>query len=96
METTKVAEKIILIEGKFTDEEAHEILTNFLMTKIRFNNIKNLSSQVRFGKDDEVAKKRIIDLTEELNKTKNIIAAAKSSKKKLTIKSVINISLCED
>jgi hypothetical protein len=88
-------EKLNLIEGRFSDEEAKEILMNIFSTKINFHNIKNLSSQVRYGTDDETANKRISELNKEIEKLSLIISKAKSENKKLEITSEIRVSLSD-
>jgi hypothetical protein len=88
-------EKLNLIEGRFSDEEAKEILMNIFSTKINFHNIKNLSSQVRYGTDDETANKRISELNKEIEKLSLIISKAKSKNKKLEISSEIRVSLSD-
>jgi hypothetical protein len=88
-------EKLTLIKGTFLNEEASEILTNIFMTKIRFHEAKNFSSQVRIGKDDEIAQERIPALKKEFKKLQEILSEAKVNDKKLVISSEINISICE-
>lgn len=90
------SEKLTLIEGKFLNEEASEILTNIFMTKIRFHEAKNFSSQVRIGKDDEIAQERIPALKKEFQKLQEILSEAKVNNKKLVISSEINISISEN
>ncbi len=89
-------ESLTLIEGKFLNEEASEILTNIFMTKIRFHEAKNFSSQIRFGKDDAIAQERIPHLKEEFKKLQEILSVAKAENKKLVISSEINISLSDN
>lgn len=89
-------EKLTLIEGDFIFDEAKEILINMFSSKINFHNIKNWSSQERFGKDDEIAQKRIPALRNEMKKLEEILLEAKAQNKKLMITSQINISLLED
>lgn len=89
-------EKLKLIEGKFLHEEAKEILTNIFTAKINFHQMKNFSSQERFGKDDETAIKRIQALKNEIVTLGKILAEAEAQKKKLIIDSEINISLSND
>lgn len=93
MSTSLVSNQISLINGQFNDEEAKEILTSMLTTKIKFNELKNFSTQIRTGKEDEFAKNRILVLNEELIKIQEIINEAKMLNKKLTIKSDISISI---
>ena len=56
----KKTETLMLIDGSFTIDEAKEIVVNIIFSKIIFHNVKNLSSQERFGKDDEIAKKEFM------------------------------------
>jgi hypothetical protein len=89
-------EKLTLIEGEFIFDEAKEILTSMFSSKINFHNIKNWSSQERFGEDDEIAQKRIPALRNEMKKLEEILLEAKAKNKKLMVTSEINISLLED
>lgn len=89
-------EKLTLIEGDFSFDEAKEILINMYSSKINFHTMQNLSSQERFGKDDEMAQKRIPLLRIEMKKLEDILLEAKAKNKKLIVNSEINISLVED
>lgn len=86
-------EKLKLIEGEFSFNEAKEILTSMFNSKINFHNIQNWSSQERYGKDDETAQMKIPLLKNEIEKLDEIILEAKANNKKLIINSEINISL---
>jgi hypothetical protein len=86
-------EKLKLIEGEFSFNEAREILTSMFNSKINFHNIQNWSSQERYGKDDETAQKKIPLLKNEIEKLEEIIKEAKANNKKLVINTEINISL---
>ena len=88
-------EKLTLIEGEFSDEEAKEILTSIFSSKINFHNIKNWSSNERFGMDDEIAQKRIPELRKEMAKLLEILSDAKAKKTRLVITSEINITLLD-
>ena len=88
-------EKVTFIEGAFTDAEAKEILMNVFSTKIKFHQVKNFSSQERFGKADVSASKRIIELKKGLEKAMEIIIDANKNNKQLTIKSEIVISISD-
>jgi hypothetical protein len=89
-------EKLTLIEGDFPANEAKEILNSIFTSKINFHNIKNWSSQERFGKDDAIAQKRIPALKTEMKKLEEILSEAKTHNKKLVISSEITISLVDD
>lgn len=86
-------EKLTLVEGIFSNEEAKEILMNIFSTKIHFHEMKNFSSQERLGKPDETALKRIPALKISLGKLLKIVEEAGVSNKQLAITSEINISL---
>lgn len=88
----KKIEKLKLIEGDFTYEEAKEILMNIFSAKIHYHEMKNYSSQERFGKDDETAKNRIPQLENEIEKVKNLVKEAATNKNKLIITSEINVT----
>lgn len=88
-------EKLTLIEGEFSDEEAKEILNSIFFSKINFHNIKNWSSNERFGMDDEIAQKRIPELRKEMAKLLEILSDAKAKKTRLVITSEINITLLD-
>ena len=92
----KNKKKITFIEGYFTYDEANEILNNIFSSKINFHTMKNWSSQERFGKDDEIAQKRIPALKNEMKKIEEILSEAKAKNKKLVVSSDIKISLLED
>lgn len=89
-------ENLTFIEGDFSDAEAKEILLSIFSSKINFHNIKNWSSQERFGKDDEIAQKRIPELKNEIEKLQKILSEAKVKNKRLLVSSQINISLFDN
>ena len=89
-------EQLNLIEGNFSDEEAKEILMGIFLAKINFHEKKIFSSQIRFGKVDEIAINRIPKLKKETEKMLQIISEAKLNNKRLLITSQINISVVED
>jgi DNA-directed RNA polymerase subunit F len=86
-------EKLTFIEGTFNDTEAKEILLNVFTQKINFHQMKNFSSQERFGKVDATASKRIIELKKGLEQAMNIVDEAKKNNLKLNISSDINITI---
>lgn len=92
----KNTEKLSLIEGVFSAEETKEILMNMFSSKINFHNIRNWSSRERFGKDDEISRKRIPQLQNEMQKLQEILSDAKNQNKKLLINSEVNISFSNE
>ncbi|MBC7411806.1 MAG: hypothetical protein H7331_05055 [Bacteroidia bacterium] len=89
-------ENLTLIEGNFSDVEAGDILISIFSSKINFFNIKNWSSQEQFGKDDEIAQKKIPELKNEIEKLQKILSEAKAKNKRILISSQINISLFDN
>jgi hypothetical protein len=89
-------EKLNLIEGNFSKEEAREILMSVFSSKINFHRLKNFSSQERYGKQDETAQKRLPELKKEIEKVLQIVSEAKSTNKRLLITSEIVIQLSDD
>jgi hypothetical protein len=88
-------EKLTLIEGTFSNEEAKEILMNLFSAKIDFHELKNFSSIERFGEVDATAQKRIPQLKQEVEKLTKLLAEANTSKKQITINSEIILSISE-
>jgi hypothetical protein len=91
----KKNETLTIIDGNFTYDEAKDILMNMFSSKINFHNIKNWSSQERFGENDAIAQKTIPALRNEMKKLEEILLEAKAKNKKLVVNSEINISLLE-
>ena len=70
-----------LIEGSFSDEEAKDVLKNFFESKIHFHEMRNFSSEERFGHKDAIALKRIPELKEASEEVLKIVQQAKLSNK---------------
>ncbi len=51
----KKNEALSLIDGKFSATDARELLMNLFLSNIQFHQMKNVSSQERFGKDDKLS-----------------------------------------
>jgi hypothetical protein len=92
----KNIENLTIIKGTFECDEAKDILYNIFSSKINFHQLKNFSSLERFGKNDEVAQKRIPELKMELEKLQDIFNEAKALNKRLVVNSEIKISLADD
>jgi len=94
--TMKQDETVQLINGEFTAEQAKEILTNVLTTKIHFHQMKNFSSLERFSVEDEIAIERLPELKRELKRTLAFLQTPEFSNKKIQIHSEIKISIIND
>jgi len=81
-----------LIDGKFLPEESRVVLQNVFSNKIKFHQMKNFSSQERYGKDDKTAMKRIPQLKKSIEKILELIDSAELRGEQLEIKSEIIIN----
>jgi hypothetical protein len=91
----KKNETLTIMDDYFTHEEAKEIIMNMFSSKLNFHNIKNWSSQERFGKNDAIAQEKIPALRNEMKRLEEILIEAKTKNKKLVVSSAINIELLE-
>jgi len=82
-----------LIDGNFSIKESSEILQNLFSDKIKFHQMKNFSTQERFGKDDKNAFKRIPELKKSIAEILKIIESAEKKGEQLEIKSEIVINV---
>ncbi|WP_264530595.1 hypothetical protein [Flavobacterium sp. N502540] len=89
----KNTQKIQLIKGDFTNEEAKEILLNLINAKINFHNLKNFSDDERSGKQDEISLKRITELTESQEVISEIINHATRENLKIKVESDIFLTV---
>lgn len=88
----KTNQSIRFIEGKFSPEDAKEILTDLINHKIRFHTLKNFSYEERFGKPVEGSQKRIEELVASREKVILLIQQAVDNNTNLSIESSINIT----
>ena len=88
----KVKQTIKFIEGKFSPEDAKEVLVSLINNKINFHSMKDFSSQERFGKPSEGAQKRIKELKVSGEKIILLIQQAVDNNTNLRIQSSINIA----
>ena len=86
---------LTLIEEEISCEDANEILTKMFFSNSNYHNIKNWSSQERYGTDDEIAQERIPDLKREMEKLQTILSEARVNRKKLVVSSSIKITLVD-
>ena len=85
-----------LIEGTFSDQEAKDILKNFFESKIHFHEMRNFSSEERFGHKDAMAVKRIPELKQASKDILEIVQQAKLGNKRLLINASVLISILEE
>lgn len=92
----KKNETLTIIEENFTSDEAKDVIMNLFSSKLNYHQIKNWSSQEKFGKNDEIAQEKIPALKNEMKRFEEILLEAKANNKKLVISSEINIELLEN
>lgn len=89
----KTDEKHMLIKGKFSARDAKEVLLSLINYKINFHELKNFSTEERFGKKDKRSVERIKDLREMKTRVLAIIEEAETAGKQIKIDSVLKIGL---
>lgn len=87
-------EKVNLIDGTYSIDEAAELVNAIINAAKNCHQIKNLSSQVRFDIEDETAIRNICSLEKERDKFKQIVSHARSQNKNLILRS--ELTLCID
>ena len=80
-----------LIDGDFSAQESLELLKNVFSSKIQFHQMKNFSSQERFGHQDQNAMIRIPQLKECIDEITKIIESAENKEQQFEINSDIVI-----
>ncbi|WP_312819254.1 hypothetical protein [Kaistella carnis] len=78
-----------LIEGQFSPTEYRELMLSIFKSKIRFHRRKNFSTKERFGKDDENAISRMLELQETLASIFKVIETAEKENQVLEIRAEI-------
>jgi hypothetical protein len=87
----KTKQQFKLIDGDFSAQESFEVLQNVFSSKIQFHQMKNFSSQERFGHNDETAMIRIPQLKESLATIEKMMQFAENEALNIEIKSEIAI-----
>lgn len=88
-------ETLTLIDGRFTADEAREVLMSIFLAKIQFHEMKNFSSQERFGCNDNVAVERIPDLRKSTRRILELVSQAAADKRTMIVTSVVKIEFAE-
>lgn len=85
--------KLKLIDGNFSSQDGKDLLMNLFTSKINFHQLKNFSSNERFGKDDELAAKKIPVLKESKELITALFEEALAENKNFKLTSNITIEL---
>lgn len=86
-------QKFKFIDGNFSPLESREILKNVFTGKIQFHQIKNFSSQERYGKDDEHSLHRIVELKASIADILSFLETAQKEGRQIELKSEIEITI---
>ncbi len=84
---------LTLINGQFTAQDAHEILTALFRNKINYHEIQLFGDSIRFGKDMNKSEKRIAELKADTKKMKEFMAMAIKNNFEVEIHSEIVIKV---
>ncbi|GCC52752.1 hypothetical protein SanaruYs_29900 [Chryseotalea sanaruensis] len=82
-----------LITGKFSPDDALDILSNLIQKKINYHNLRSFSHSERFGLNDVWSESRIEELRKCLESIQDIIVKAREQGVYLNIKSNISIEV---
>lgn len=84
---------LTLIDGTFPPEDAKEILVKMFSSKISFHELKNFSTIVSLGKEDEFAAKRIPQLKESISDINDFFENVDLSGKKVKIFARVEVEI---
>lgn len=87
--------KIKLIEGKFSANEAKDLLIDLHESKIRFHELKNFQSKQRYDKEDAFAVSKIAFLKENIQTINEIMEEALKLNQTVKISSEIKIEFSD-
>lgn len=82
-----------LIRGEFSPEDAQEIINHMISKKISFHELRNFSSEIRFGNSDDFSQKRCEELKESQLTLSEVIQKAKEQGKMIRLESHISIEI---
>lgn len=84
---------IKLLEGNYTSADAHELVIGMINYQINALSIRNLSSEVRFGKPDHEARELIEELKKERTRLIQVFKQSESNLSTIKVKTNIHIKL---
>ncbi|MBU2019710.1 MAG: hypothetical protein KJ941_08700 [Bacteroidetes bacterium] len=84
-----------LINSTFDSAEAKELVMDLLNTKINFHKLKNFSSNVRFGRDDQYSLKRAAHLELEQLELLRFLEEAYTKNLTIEINSSIHLKIID-
>jgi hypothetical protein len=88
-------EQLELIKGEFSAADAKEILLQLFGDKIKYHQIRNLSSIERFGEEDVFSKKRLPELKKHVQKIHDLFEKGSYSNATIKIQATVQIEITE-
>ncbi len=76
---------IDLVKGNFATADAREIVLTLLSTEMKFHNLRNFSSEERFGESDPVAMQKLEYLRQEREEAELFFSDAIAKGKTITM-----------
>ena len=84
---------IKLLEGNYSSAEAHELVIGMINYQINALNIRNLSSEIRFGKPDSEARELVEALKKERTRLIQVFKQSETNGSTIKVHSNIHINL---
>jgi hypothetical protein len=84
------------IDGDFKTKEAKELLMDLFTKKIKFHEMKNFSTLVRFGDEDKTSQARTNSLRESIEALNSFFDEIENEKVRLSVHSKIVIEVKND
>jgi hypothetical protein len=90
-----INEELELINGEFSMKDAKEILLQLFGDKIKYHQLRNLSSLERFGEFDKVSTKRLPELQLQEKKILTLFKQDNNFEGTIKIQATVNIEIAE-
>lgn len=88
--------EIKLIDGVFTPSEAQTLLTTLIDNKINYHKIDDFSNHIRYDRDSQHSKQRILELVETKAALRAWIDLVQKDSSRFIVKSTVTIEFDEN
>ena len=88
--------EIKLIDGVFTPSEAQTLLTTLIDNKINYHKIDDFSNHIRYDRDSQHSKQRILELVETKTALRAWIDLVQKDSSRFIVKSTVTIEFDEN
>lgn len=86
---------VTLMDGRFDNEDARDLLTDIFSLKTNYYRVKNLRSWVQCGNDDDNCHATIARLEEEIKKLQQTLDEAKAKGKAVHVQAEVKIKMVD-